>query len=152
DQSERSSELGGRLGRDADGASLRCRSSVAAKTCHYQSDRIVSLDGAARSAQRKALARGKPAAALDGHRTPGSGETLSAHQGLSRNAVAEGTSEPVRHSAEGGQKSGSRLNLVAERLTVPNIESRCNQLKLGHPRQSVNLEIIRGYRGKQCAG
>lgn len=27
----------------------------------------------------------------------------------------------------------SRLNLVASRLTVPNIESRCNQLKLGHP-------------------
>jgi hypothetical protein len=25
------------------------------------------------------------------------------------------------------------LNLVADRLTVPNIESRCNQLKLGHP-------------------
>jgi hypothetical protein len=25
------------------------------------------------------------------------------------------------------------LNLVAGRLTVPNIESRCNQLKLGHP-------------------
>jgi hypothetical protein len=25
------------------------------------------------------------------------------------------------------------LNLAAGRLTVPNIESRCNQLKLGHP-------------------
>jgi hypothetical protein len=25
------------------------------------------------------------------------------------------------------------LNLVSGRLTVPNIESRCNQLKLGHP-------------------
>jgi hypothetical protein len=25
------------------------------------------------------------------------------------------------------------LNLVAGSLTVPNIESRCNQLKLGHP-------------------
>src|SRR6201982_4129543 len=27
----------------------------------------------------------------------------------------------------------SRLNLVAGRFTVPNVESRCNQLKLGHP-------------------
>jgi hypothetical protein len=25
------------------------------------------------------------------------------------------------------------LNSVAGRLTVPNIQSRCNQLKLGHP-------------------
>jgi hypothetical protein len=25
------------------------------------------------------------------------------------------------------------LNLILGRLTVPNIESRCNQLKLGHP-------------------
>jgi len=30
--------------------------------------------------------------------------------------------------------SARRLNLDAERLTVPNIESRCNQPKLGHPR------------------
>jgi Transposase, Mutator family len=30
----------------------------------------------------------------------------------------------------------SRLNSVAGSLTVPNIESRCNQLKLGHPRAS----------------
>src|SRR5262249_56060292 len=104
----------------------------------------VALGGGRRRAERKALARGKPAAALDGHRTPGSGETLSAHQGLSRNAVAEGTSEPVRHSAEGGQKSGSRLNLVAERLTVPNIESRCNQLKLGHPHCRVCAGLTGG--------
>jgi hypothetical protein len=25
------------------------------------------------------------------------------------------------------------LNLVIGKITVPNIESRCNQLKLGHP-------------------
>jgi len=41
---------------------------------------------------------------------------------------------PSRISAEGGGSDcRSRLNLVAGRLTVPNIESRCNQLKLGHP-------------------
>jgi hypothetical protein len=44
-----------------------------------------------------------------------------------------GTPESVAHSAEGGPDNRSRLNLVAARLTVPNIESRCNQLKLGHP-------------------
>src|SRR5262252_2121200 len=104
------------------------------------------VDCATGGAQRKALARRKPAAALDRHRTPGSGETLSAHQGLSRNAVAEGAFESVQHSAEGGQKSGSRLNLVAGRLTVPNIKSRCNQLKLGHPRQKseVKTELVKG--------
>jgi hypothetical protein len=48
--------------------------------------------------------------------------------------IAEGTPESVAHSREGGPDSRSRLNLVAGRLTVPNIESRCNQLKLGHPR------------------
>jgi hypothetical protein len=47
--------------------------------------------------------------------------------------LAEGMPESVTHSAEGGPDSRSRLNLVARRLTVPNIESRCNQLKLGHP-------------------
>jgi hypothetical protein len=50
----------------------------------------------------------------------------------SRNLVAEGTPESVAPSAEGGP-SRSCLNLVRGRLTVPNIESRCNQLKLGHP-------------------
>ena len=54
-------------------------------------------------------------------------------QGLSRNAVTEGAFEYVGHSVEGGQDCRSRLNLVAGRLTVPNVESRCNQLKLGHP-------------------
>src|SRR4029434_7166317 len=44
------------------------------------------------------------------------------------------TPESVAPSAEGGPDSRSCLNLVRGRLTVPNIESRCNQLKLGHPR------------------
>src|SRR5262249_31097595 len=95
--------------------------------------RIVLVDSAAGGAKREALARRKSAAALDRHRTSGSRETLSTHQGLSRNAVTEGASESVRHSAEGGQDCRSRLNLVAGRLTVPNAESRCNQLELGHP-------------------
>ena len=86
----------------------------------------------------KTLARRKSAAALDGHRTPGSGEEVPTHQGLSRNSVAEGAPEPVGHSAEGGPHSRSRLNLVAGSITVPNIESRCNQLKLGHPRARSN--------------
>jgi hypothetical protein len=33
------------------------------------------------------------------------------------------------------------LNLVIGRLTVPNIESRCNQLKLGHPLEGF-LELL----------
>jgi hypothetical protein len=45
----------------------------------------------------------------------------------------EETPESVAPSAEGGPDSRSCLNLVVGRLTVPNIESRCNQLKLGHP-------------------
>jgi hypothetical protein len=52
---------------------------------------------------------------------------------MPRNPVAEGRPEAVLHSAQGGTHSRSRLNLVVGRLTVPNIESRCNQLKLGHP-------------------
>ena len=40
---------------------------------------------------------------------------------------------PSRIQQKGGPGSGSRLNSVAGSLTVPNIESRCNQLKLGHP-------------------
>ena len=72
-------------------------------------------------------------AALDRHRTFGSREEVSSHQRLSRNSVAEGTPESVAHSAEGGPDRRSRLNFAAGRLTVPNIESRCNQLKLRHP-------------------
>jgi hypothetical protein len=33
------------------------------------------------------------------------------------------------------------LNLVVGRLTVPNIESRCNQLKLGHPRFPPEFQV-----------
>ncbi len=61
--------------------------------------------------------------------------------GISRNPFAEGTPESVAPSAEGGPDTGSRLNLVAGRLTVPNIESRCNQLKLGHPR-AISRNLI----------
>src|SRR5713226_2791331 len=135
DQSERCPEPGGRAGRNADGASLGSRSGVAAETGHHQPHRIVPVDGAAGGAKRKALARRRSAAALDRHRTSGSREEVPTHQRLSRNLVAEGTPESVAHSAEGGPDSRSRLNLVAGRLTVPNIESRCNQLKLGHPRE-----------------
>ena len=62
---------------------------------------------------------------------------VPAHQGLSRNPVAERTPESVAHSAEGGAHSRSRLKLVRGRLAVPDIESRGNQLKLGHPRRSL---------------
>ncbi len=93
------------------------------------------VDRSAGGAKRKALARRKSAAALDRHRTLGSREEVPTYQRLSRNLVAEGTPESVAHSAEGGPGNRSRLNSVAGSLTVPNIESRCNQLKLGHPRQ-----------------
>jgi Transposase, Mutator family len=99
--------------------------------------RIVSVHGAAGGSQRKALARRRSAAALDRHRTLGSREKVPTHQRISRNLVAEGTLESVAPSAEGGPDSRSCLNLVAGRLIVPNIESRCNQLKLGHPHSVV---------------
>src|ERR1700730_12477799 len=142
DQSERCPEPGGRAGRNADGASLGYRSGVASETGHHQPDRIVSVHGAAGGSQRKALARRRPAAALDRHRTLRSREKVPTHQRISRNLVAEGTPESVAPSAEGGPDSRSCLNLVAGRLTVPNIESRCNQLKLGHPRR-INLPLRR---------
>src|SRR6266404_4932826 len=88
-------------------------------------------------AKRKALARRRSAAALDRHRTLGSTKKDPRHQGISRNPVAEGAPESVAPSAEGGPDSRSCLNLVVGRLTVPTIESRCNQLKLGHPRQRI---------------
>ena len=34
------------------------------------------------------------------------------------------------------------MNLVVGRLTVPNIESRCNQLKLGHPPDEKYTEVF----------
>ena len=40
-----------------------------------------------------------------------------------------------------GKELRSLVNLVAGRLTVPNIESRCNQLKLGHPRRGSHHKI-----------
>jgi hypothetical protein len=36
------------------------------------------------------------------------------------------------------------LNSVAGSLTVPNIESRCNQLKLGHPPSQVLVGQMSG--------
>src|SRR2546422_6146285 len=91
-------------------------------------------NGMGNGAWRSGASR-RSAAALDRHRTPGSREEVPTHQRLSRNPVAEGTPKSVAPSAEGGSDRRSRLNLVAGRLTVPNIESRCNQLKLGHPRK-----------------
>src|SRR5204863_2889062 len=128
-QSERCPESGGRVGRNADRTSVGSRSSVASETGHDQSDRIVLVDGAAGGAKRKALARRRSAAALDSHRTLGSREEVPAHQRLSRNPVAERTPESFTHSPEGGPDSSGRLNLVAGRLSVPYVESRCNQLK-----------------------
>src|SRR5882762_2581472 len=55
-----------------------------------------------------------------------------------------------RRPDRGGPDSRSRLNFVVGRLTVPNIESRCNQLKLGHPlgkpaeRARIRLSFERG--------
>src|SRR5712691_5010165 len=141
-QSERCAEPGGRVGRNADGAPLGCRSGVASETGHHQPDRIVLVDGAAGGQERKALARRRSTAALDRHRTAGSREEVPTHQRLSRNPVAEGTPESVAHSAEGGPDSRSRLNLVAGKLTVPNIESRCNQLKLRHPPVVLNCHQV----------
>src|SRR5437899_7969945 len=90
-------------------------------------------NGMGNGAWRSGASR-RSAAALDRHRTPGSREEVPTHQRLSRNPVAEGTTQSVAHSAEGGSHSRSRLNSIARRPKVPNIESRCNQLKLGHPR------------------
>jgi len=53
DQSDCGPESGGRAGRNADGASLGCRSGVAAETGYHQPDRIMSFDGAASGTQRK---------------------------------------------------------------------------------------------------
>ena len=130
---QRCPQLGRSAGRNTDGASLGYRSGVATETGHQQSDRIVLVDGAVGGTQRKTLARRKSAAALDGHRPFGGGEEIPPHQRLSRTLTAEGTSESLTDSAEGGTHPRSRLKLFAGRLTVPNIESRCNQLKLGHP-------------------
>ncbi len=58
--------------------------------------------------------------------------------------------ESVAHSAEGGPDSKSRLNLVAGRLTVPNIESRCNQLKLGHPPPRSTSNYFFPVNRKSC--
>src|SRR5437879_8792764 len=87
DQSERGAEPGGRSGRNADGASLGCRSGVASETGHHQPDRIVLVDGAAGGQERKALARRKSAAALDRHRTLGSREEVPTHQRLDRKST-----------------------------------------------------------------
>src|SRR4030095_931079 len=126
DQSERCSEPGGRAGRNADGTSLGCRSGVASETGHHQPNRIMPVHGPAGSPKRKTLVRRRSAAALDRRRTPGSRQKVPTHQRLSRTPVAEGTPESIAPSAEGGPDSRSRLNLVAGRLTVPNVESRCN--------------------------
>ena len=121
DQSERCPKPGGRAGRNADGASLGYRSGIALETGYHQPDRIVPIDSATRSAKRKTLARRRSAAALDRRRTLGSREKVPTHQRLSRAPVAEGTPESIALPAEGGPDCRSRLNLVAGRLTVPNV-------------------------------
>jgi hypothetical protein len=134
-QSECGKKSRGRAGRDADGASFGYWRGIAAQTSDHQPDRIVFVDGATRGTKRKALARRKSAAALDCYRALGGGETIPTHQRLSRTLVAEGTLESFTYSTEGGANLRSRLNSPEGRFTVPNIESRCNQLKLGHPHQ-----------------
>jgi hypothetical protein len=114
------------------------------KLATHQPDRIVLVDGAAGGAKRKAMARRKSAAALDRHRTLGSREEVPTYQRLSRNPVAEGAAESVAHSAEGSPGSRSLLNLVAGSLTVPNIESRCNQLRVGHPQHGDRTKTLSG--------
>ena len=144
DQSERRSEPGGRAGRDAHGASFGYRRGVAAETRHHQPDRIMLVHGTARGTKREALARRKSAAALDGYWTARSGEEIPTHQRLSRTLVVEGAPESAAHPAEGGADPRSRLKLFAGRFTVPNIESRCNQLKLGHPQIPSDQRITSG--------
>jgi len=99
---QRCPQPGRSAGRNTDGASLGYRSGVATETGHQQSDRIVLVDGAVGGTQRKTLARRKSAAALDGHRTPGSREEVPTHQGLSRHTGAERALESLAYSAEGG--------------------------------------------------
>jgi len=116
-------------GRNADGASLGCRRGVASETGHHQSDRIVlsTVQRVARNVKRwregdqplRWTATGLLEAEKKFRRIKGYQEIL----------LPEGTLESVAHSAEGGPDSRSRLNFVVGRLTVPNIESRCNQLK-----------------------
>src|SRR5215831_11365418 len=150
-QSHGCPEPRGRTGRDADGTSLGNRRGVATKTGDHQPDRIVSVDGAAGGAERQALAGRQSAAALDGHRTLGGGTALPKDQRLSRTLSAEGAVESVHHSAEGGSSSTGCLMLVAWRFTVSNLKSRCDQLKLGHPRsifqtfQRTNSSVIVSY-------
>jgi hypothetical protein len=44
------------------------------------------------------------------------------------------------------------LNLVVGRLTVPIIESHCNQLKLGHPPQPTRFsDSLSAKRGESVA-
>jgi hypothetical protein len=74
------------------------------------------------------------AATLDRHPPVGSREEIPPHQRLLTNSVAKRRPESLTHSAAGGPQCRSRLNLIRDRLTAANIESRCNQLKLGHPR------------------
>jgi hypothetical protein len=133
DQSECGKKSRGGVGRDADRTSLGYWSGIAAKISDHQPDRIVFVDSATCGTKRKALARRKSAAALDRYRALGGGETIPPHQRLSRTLVAEGTLESFPYSTEGGANLRSRLNSLEGRFKVPNIESRCNQLKLGHP-------------------
>lgn len=77
----------------------------------------------------RALAAAKRHGIRFADRTVGSKEKVPTHQWLSRNPVAERAPESLAPSAEGDPDSRSRLNLVAGRLTVQNVESRCDQLR-----------------------
>src|ERR1700684_3042916 len=126
DQSERGPELGGRAGRNTDGASLGCRSGVTSETSHHQSDRIVLVDGATGSAYDKTLARRKSAATLDRHRTTGGREEVPTHQRLSRNPVAERTPESVAPSAAGGPDRRSGLKKFINNVLIPKKKRLCS--------------------------
>jgi hypothetical protein len=102
---------------------------------------------AAGGAERETLARRKSTATLDRHGTLRGGEEIPLHQRLSRTLVAEGAPESAAHPAEGGVHPRSRWKLFAGRFTVPNIESRCNQTKLG----STSFNMV-GWQSRSFAG
>src|SRR5215469_16368161 len=64
-----------------------------------------------------------------------------------RNSVAERALESLAYSAEGDPDPGSRLKLFAGRLTVPNIESRCDQLDSTSSEKALCVQpLLRGSK------
>jgi hypothetical protein len=74
---------------------------------------------------------------LDSQRTLGSREEVPTHQGYQEILLLKERLNPSRIQQMEVRTVEVALKPVAGRLTVPNIESRCNQLKLGHPRGSA---------------